>query len=156
MIKLTKEQLARFERNFKKSDGCWLWQGSVVSDRGGYGRFHIGKKSYRAHRLSWQVYMGEWPGDLFVCHKCDTPRCVNPDHLFLGTTTDNMRDMIRKGRKYDQSGENHPSNKLSEKDVFAIRNAHRNGISQADLHRQYGMSRAAICKIIQGKLWSHI
>lgn len=156
MVYLTDEQVKRFHSSYRKTRGCWVWTGSLVKDRGGYGRFHANGKSYRAHRLSWQLHHGRWPGNLFVCHKCDNPRCVRPDHLFLGTTDDNMADMVSKGRKPSQHGEAHPSNKLKEKDVLAIRKAYRDGVSQADLHRKYGMSRAAICLIVQKKLWSHI
>ena len=156
MVNLTAEQIERFKGNFKRGKGCWEWQGSIVKDRGGYGRFHANGKSHRAHRISWQIHKGEWPGDLFVCHKCDNPKCVRPSHLFLGTTTDNMRDMLRKRRKPSQAGERHPSNKLTAKDVKAIRKAHKKGVSQADLHRQYNVSRATICVIIKRVRWSHI
>lgn len=157
MVKLTKEQIDRFHKSYKKNKvGCWEWAGSIVKTRGGYGRFHANGKSYRAHRLSWQIYKGQWPGDLFVCHKCDNPKCVRPSHLFLGTTDDNMRDMVSKGRKPSQRGEKHPSNKLSQRDVIDIRRKHAAGVSQADLHREYKVSRATICVIIKKIRWSHI
>lgn len=78
--------------------GCWLWEKSLA--RKGYGVIHIKNKRKSAHRYSWELYYGPVPKGLFVCHKCDTPSCVNPEHLFIGTHTDNMRDAKRKGRKY--------------------------------------------------------
>jgi len=66
--------------------GCWMWKGRT--GRGGYGYFTYGPKTYRAHRLSWLITRGEIPEDIFVCHRCDVPACVNPDHLFLGTYYD--------------------------------------------------------------------
>lgn len=89
--------------------GCWLWTGCC--DRDGYGtlsHYSDGKrKRYRAHRASYFAFKGHVPDDLFVCHKCDVPGCVNPDHLFLGTALDNTRDMIEKGRDGYRAKETH-------------------------------------------------
>ena len=82
--------------------GCWLWLGSVSPD--GYGRVIIGGKKVLAHRVAWEQVRGPIPQGMCVCHKCDTPACVNPSHLWLGTHTENMRDMSLKGR-----GRNHAS-----------------------------------------------
>lgn len=81
--------------------GCWQWTGS--KDSWGYGQIRIvsssgGSKIRGAHRISFELFKGEIPDGYFVCHTCDNPRCVNPDHLFLGTQTDNMQDRLRKGR----------------------------------------------------------
>lgn len=82
--------------------GCWLWVGRTTKD--GYGLLAGGRrgKSLRAHRAMYQATRGPIPAGLFVCHKCDTPSCVNPDHLFLGTPKDNVIDMFRKGRARPQ------------------------------------------------------
>ncbi len=79
------------------NSGCWLWTGSLTS--GGYGCCWWDGKQTNAHRFSWLAYRGEIPSGQLVLHKCDMPSCVNPDHLFLGTAADNMRDMVAKGRK---------------------------------------------------------
>ncbi len=82
--------------------GCWLWTAGVMV--GGYGQIFIrslddGRKKFDgAHRVSWRLFKGEIPEGMFVCHRCDTQSCVNPDHLFLGTAADNTRDSIQKGR----------------------------------------------------------
>lgn len=84
------------------NSGCWLWTGGLT--RGGYGILRVGslsdgsRRSARASRLAYSLFVGPIDGDLFVCHKCDVPACVNPDHLFLGTARDNIRDMVKKGR----------------------------------------------------------
>lgn len=76
--------------------GCWLWEGATI--RSGYGRHNINGVQMGAHRASWIIHNGDIPDGMHVCHKCDTPPCVNPDHLFLGTHADNMRDMQAKER----------------------------------------------------------
>lgn len=86
----------RFWPRITKSDGCWIWPGAKNAD--GYGDVAILGTKRKAHRLAWEVTKGPIPEGLFVCHKCDNPPCVNPDHLFVGTNSDNMRDMSSKGR----------------------------------------------------------
>lgn len=78
------------------NSGCWLWIGAC--DSVGYGNFRIKNKSWKAHRFSWTIHNGIIPDGLFVLHKCDVRPCINPNHLFLGTHLDNMRDMHAKGR----------------------------------------------------------
>ena len=82
----------------KKSDGCWLWTGAISIY--GYARFLHGGKNRFAHRVAYTLFVGPIPDGMSVCHKCDTPRCINPDHLFLGTLADNMMDCVSKGRHY--------------------------------------------------------
>jgi hypothetical protein len=91
-------QPENFWRHVQKGDGCWLWTGSVNHARGGYGQVKYGKKHYRAHRLAWLLTFGEIPDGMKVLHRCDTPACCRPDHLFLGSQTDNIHDMLEKGR----------------------------------------------------------
>lgn len=87
----------KFWKHIVKGKHCWSWSGRVSGP--GYGVVHItGTKRIGAHRLSWQIHRGEIPPGMFVCHRCDNPPCCNPDHLFLGTQTDNMRDASSKGR----------------------------------------------------------
>lgn len=88
----------RFWSKVEKTDTCWIWGGNKNQD--GYGLFYpLSKKTAQAHRFSWSLINGPVPDGLYVCHKCDNPSCVNPDHLFVGTQTDNMRDCKNKGRR---------------------------------------------------------
>lgn len=86
----------RFWAKVDRSGECWTWTASAHSF--GYGRFGIGRRVFTAHRVAWELVNGPVPGGLHVCHRCDNPPCVRPDHLFLGTAKENLRDMIAKGR----------------------------------------------------------
>lgn len=130
----------------KTPDGCWLWMGA----RGplGYGAFWDGKKVLRAHRYAWAVTNGEIPEGLFACHKCDNPPCVNPDHLFLGTRTENQRDMAVKERTN--------TTKLTESEVRAMRRAYRLGISQDVLAHVFGVDQTNVSQVVRRQSWPHI
>jgi len=101
--------------------GCWLWTGSIRG--GGYGDIWDGNRYTYAHRVSWELHKGKIPYGLFVLHKCDTKSCVNPDHLFLGTLSDNMLDAISKGRRHASRGASNESSKLTNEDIRYIRNS---------------------------------
>ena len=94
--------VSRFWANVQKTNGCWEWTGGKHAP--GYGRLFVATKEMRAHRFSWLIHNGRIPDGLFVCHKCDNPNCVNPEHLFLGTHQDNMDDMVAKGRVVSACG----------------------------------------------------
>lgn len=139
--------------------GCWLWIGAV--DRKGYGqmnRENIGHKI--AHRFSWEYYIGPIPDGLFVCHKCDIPSCVNPDHLFLGTAKQNTEDSIRKGRMFTKKrwdnrpmGNKHGMSKLSEDDIPEIR---RDSRPLREIGSDYGVSGTTIFRIKKRETWGYI
>ena len=116
----------RFELKYKinPSTGCRLWQCGQSSK---YGYFWLEYKDRLAHRVAYELYIGKIPKGMCVCHKCDTPKCVNPDHLFLGTTNDNMQDMCNKDRQ--AKGTLNGNSKLVPKDVIKIRRMLINGKS---------------------------
>lgn len=152
-------------------DTCgWLWQAGLVR---GYGEFHINRKNVRAHRFIYRMTYGEILPGLHVCHRCDVPTCVNPQHLWLGTNADNMRDAIAKGRahlrtsglqkklyadhpEYVRRGEKVPSAKLTDTQVLAIRRAYQHGQTQRSLARQFGVSHPTIHHIIHRRAWRHL
>lgn len=148
------------------NSGCWIWIGTVVND--GYGFISHNGDPDRAHRCSWKLFKGEIPKGIYVCHKCDTPLCVNPDHLFLGTPLDNMLDKIRKGRGNAPKGGNHwmrnkPKSiskgidrwncKLTENQVEEI------FFSQEDPKisaKQFNVHHSTVTRIKLGEIWKHI
>jgi hypothetical protein len=133
------------------TSGCWLWEGYVNKD--GYGTVTRQGQIYMAHRYSWIVNRGEIPPGLYLLHRCDTPPCINPDHLYLGTAADNAADMKRRGRQLDQSGEHNHSAKLTEEDVLAIRADAR---IQREIALDYGINRSLVSLIKARKTWTHI
>lgn len=140
-----------WEKVDKKSDNeCWAWLASISRD--GYGCFG----SDLAHRVSWKINRGEIPPNMYVCHKCDNPQCVNPSHLFLGTQFDNMQDMVRKGRISNKAGEANPKSKLTEADVWDIHHLKEMGVSIKSLAREFEVSTTCISYVLSGKSWNYI
>jgi hypothetical protein len=146
------DPIERFMLKVRVDDvsGCWLWEGVVNKDNG-YGSFCYNKKTTRAHRFSYSVFVEEIPAGMEVCHSCDNILCVNPTHLFAGTHTDNMKDMVRKGRS--PRGENSAKAKLTEKDVLYIRSSTEKQKTLAD---KYGVSISTIWSIRTRKTWGHL
>lgn len=135
--------------------GCWIWTGSLNS--WGYGRVGANRSERSAHRLSFSTFRESIPAGMKVLHKCDTPACVNPEHLFLGTDADNMQDMQTKGRGSGNAGKRGEANvraKLSAEVVEEIRSTPIvRGVITA-LARQHGVSRRAINFALRGETWS--
>lgn len=143
----------RFWRKVAKSDGCWLWTGSVSSY--GYGKFWDGSGLVSAHRFAYGL-TAPIPSGLCVLHRCDNPRCVRVEHLFLGTFADNTADMFAKGRGREARGEKSSSAVLTEEAVRAIRRARARGESQAALARRYGVTPTTISYAVNRKTWAHV
>ena len=131
--------------------GCHLWTGRKT-DRG-YGIIWKDGKPMRAHRFSWEFWFGPIPAGEHVLHRCDVRNCVNPDHLFLGTHQDNMKDMAKKGRSKPQRGSSSNFAKLTEQDALAVLASSESGVVIA---RRLGVSKGAIYAIRNGKNWGHL
>jgi hypothetical protein len=131
---------------------CWEWQGAKTGN--GYGGFKINGKMMAAHRIAWELASGAIPDGAFVLHRCDNPICVRPDHLFLGTLSDNAQDREAKGRGNTASREKHWNAKVTVAQVEEIRARAAEGASGWSLAKVYGLSVSQVCRIIRGEDWS--
>lgn len=145
------------------TEACWGWKGAT--DQHGYGRIwsRTHRRPLQAQRMSWELHHGPIPEGLWVLHHCDNPPCVRPDHLFLGTRTDNVRDMHAKGRYPKRRpignwvrGRQVQGAKLTEESVGAIREAAAKGVSAASLGREYGVYPQTIGAVIKRRTWRHV
>jgi hypothetical protein len=143
----------RFKLAHTKGPGCWQWTGTTASN--GYGIIRVKGKQQGAHRVSMMLYRSfDLESPLFVCHHCDNPGCVNPDHLFIGTALDNQRDRIRKGRS--SSGERNGKAILTTDQVLLFRKLHQAGQSCADLSKRFGVHRQTMSKVLRRTRWKRI
>jgi hypothetical protein len=132
--------------DIKSPEECWEWKGTHLIH--GYGLIRILGKRYLTHRLIYELTFGEIPKELYVCHKCDNPACCNPNHLFLGTQADNVKDMITKGRC---------KTKLTSTQIKEIRKLYQSGnYEQKDLIKMFKISQTNISFIINNKRWNNI
>lgn len=154
----------RFLEKFEQSDGCWEWKGG--KDCAGYGYIHVFRASERvnkrhmmkAHVFSWCLKTGKLSTDGFICHTCDNPSCVNPEHLYEGTRQDNVDDMVRRKRNYTggcrHSGESHYKSNLNQEQVDEIRLLFKNGVRQCDIARKFSITLKQTWNIVHGRSWT--
>lgn len=157
LINLTQEIVSRFNDNRLPPiyTECHYWHGSF--DAKGYGRMKVvesGKKiTYLAHRISYQIHKGNVPSDKCVCHKCDNPACVNPDHLWLGSVAENDKDRNLKGRHSKGISHVLACGRLTESQVRLIISDKRR---LAHIAKDYGVSPSTIYHIRLGNTWKHL
>lgn len=133
-------------------NGCWIWTGPKGDD--GYGLIRMPpRKTFRVHRVMYAATKGD-PSGLFVCHDCDTPLCVNPDHLFLGKPKENSEDMVRKGRS--ARGEKVNTAKLTTEKVQQIATMYKAGMSTTQIAATFGVDRSHVNVILKGKFWRNV
>jgi hypothetical protein len=145
----------RFDSKYiiDSNTGCWNWMSSKKPS--GYGTFSIGYRTFHAHRMSFELYKGPIPSMFCVCHKCDNPSCVNPEHLFLGTHRQNSQDMVDKKRQ--ARGERSGTVKLTEEQVIEIKSTYKRRHGQlTELARKYNVTTQAIWKIVRHKNWLYL
>jgi hypothetical protein len=139
----------RLDANSRQEGECIVWAGYARPE--GYGEVDFNGERHLSNRAAWMAYKNEDPGELCVCHKCDNPRCINPEHLFLGTRAENSADRDRKGRQ--ARGERNGPAKLTEEQVRAIR-ADERGCRK--LAKAYGVHMGTILSIRAKRTWRHV
>ena len=169
----------RFWAKVTKGDGCWEWNARTKPGKWPYGLLRLRRgKDVRAHRFSYELNVGPIPPGMMVCHKCDNPKCVRPDHLFVGTCKDNMQDCLSKGRHMHQTrpetllrGDSHPTRKrpeivrrgtnikwakLTEQTVSDMRRSFNDGVSGPALAAKHCIYLGTAYKAIYGFSWKHV
>ena len=148
--------LRRFFSKVAKSAGCWEWTGTRGKLKPGstHGQLGIGGRLEKAHRVSWEIHRGPIPDGAFVLHLCANPPCVRPEHLYLGTQADNMRDMVLDGNS--TRGERNARSKLTESEVREIRSRAAHGEDQASIAGAMGVCPSSISLIVRRKRWAHV
>lgn len=159
---------SKFWHQVVKSDTCWEWQGDHTAN--GYGRLTVRGQRVVAHRHSWEMHFGPIPDGMIVCHHCDNPPCIRPDHLFLGSHQDNMADAANKGRMRQGAlrrlidhpgavlrGSDCPWAKLTEAQVQELRSRYAaGGITQKQLAEDYALHPMTVFQIIHRLRWDHL
>lgn len=147
--------IARFLSLVKdiRTEECWEW-GSVLNSNG-YGRFMVQNKHRLAHRVSYEIFFGEVPDGLRVCHRCDNRLCVNPMHLWLGTQSENLKDAVSKGRMKhpDTRAEKNGNTKLTWEHVRNIRAMHNTGVRKYHIASLFGVSPSTVGNIVNQETW---
>lgn len=146
------EQFAWYRPGKPSADECWDWEGST--DAGGYGQIGRDGTMLKAHRVSYELYVGPIPEGAWVLHSCDRPVCVNPNHLRPGNARDNTDDALSRDRI--RKGEQHGQAKLTEKDVREMRRKRAQGMTYPSIANQYGVGRVTARNAILGVTWDHI
>lgn len=144
----------RFWTKVRKGVSCWEWVG--CKDQLGYGQIKssMNRKNLRAHRLSYELSKGKIPKGMIVCHSCDNPSCVNPEHLWLGTDKDNMEDMVNKGRTPSHSKEKNGNSRLVATDIEKIRSMYKTGeYKKNEIAKLFKISDVHAGRIISGQMW---
>jgi hypothetical protein len=161
MLILTEKDSIRFWNKVDISGDCWIWTAAKSSK--GYGRFKLNGKLQSPHVLSYRMHNEFYDNTLQVCHKCDNPSCINPDHLFLGTRSDNMIDCASKNRisqlpswVLEKKGENKHISKLTNEQVKEIKMLLKTSIKQVEIAEIYSVSNNTIGDIKAGRTWNHI
>lgn len=154
MVKPTIPLVDRIQKRHTKTEsGCWNWNGPPT--KWGYGCIRVKHKTELAHRIAYLAFKGD-PSGMCVLHTCDNPKCVNPDHLFLGTNADNVRDKVSKNRQSkvgEYPGEKHHGAKLTNQDVLEIR---KSDLSQSKLAVLFKVTQSNIQAIKSRRTWTHI
>jgi hypothetical protein len=152
---LTEDDISRFHELVQQrgDDDCWLWLGSIKNK--GYGQFWYSHKQRLSHKIAYILAKGPIPENLHILHSCDNPPCCNPNHLFVGTNLENVRQKQERNRVIKGSAV--AVSRITEDDALAIRIRYASGgVTQAELGREYGIDDSVVSDIVRGTAWAHI
>jgi hypothetical protein len=145
----------KFIKSYQLNEnGCWIW--TAIINKNGYGIICIKRKRILAHRFSYEFHVKKIPEGMIICHRCDNPGCVNPNHLFIGTHADNIKDKLQKGRGDCPKGEKCVRAKLTNEKVLQIREMIKDGIFNILIAEKFGVHPNTILAIKKGKAWRHV
>lgn len=160
---------ADFMLRVTMTEGCWLWAASIRPN--GYGQINHRGRITLAHRVAYTLLVGPIPPGMWVLHRCDVRACVNPEHLYLGTHEDNMRDMVARGRQCRGArmaaalagkrrgrmpGESNAGAKLTDQKVRDMREAYAAGTTQTALAAAYGVRQSLVSRVVRREAWRHV
>ena len=138
----------------RMTDDCWEW---ARRNPAGYGLVWVDGRDRLAHRVAYETWVATIPDDLFVCHTCDNPPCINPDHLWFGSASDNNNDKEMKGRGNQPRGSKNANAKLTERDVVEVRRLrNEEHLTLKEIGNRFGITEAAVSAIVRRKLWKHV
>jgi hypothetical protein len=152
--------MERFWKKVKKTENCWEWTANKIKH--GYGRINFEGRPQLAHRVSWILSNGNIPYGFVICHRCDNPSCVRPDHLFIGTMSDNKKDSDSKNRSYRTGkppiklGKENNMTRFTKDQILEIRSRYASGEDQYSIGRSYSAAQGTISNIVRRKSWKHI
>lgn len=158
-VNLTERQIRKFWNKIRligaSDDDCWEWTRAMTQL--GYGVVRMDGRNFFVHRIAFFLTHGPFPNALKICHKCDNPKCCNPDHLFLGTQADNLHDMFRKDRRPAAKGVGTAAAKLNDAIVREIRERYaKGGVTHRKLASEYGIAYSGIFGIVNRITWAHV
>ena len=142
----------RFWEKVDRSGDCWLW--TAGKDKDGYGIINVDGEVRKAHRLVIELQGSDVPSGMCVLHHCDTPSCVRPDHLYIGTMADNVRDRDSRERRAPPVGEKNGNAKLTADDVAKVRRVYASGFTQQTIADYFGVHQSTISNIVRGRNWA--
>ena len=144
----------KFSNDKEMKNKCWEWHGRLT--RSGYGHVFYAGSTKTAHRISYVYFKGEIPNKMNVCHSCDNKKCFNPNHLWLGTTKQNIQDAHNKGLVGTLKGSKNPMSKLKEHQIIEIRNLISKGFKNTEIAKIYNVIHQTISLIRNNKIWKHV
>jgi hypothetical protein len=146
-------EFIRWSSKVNKTEDCWLWEGTTHRRYGAFRRFVDGKWTmFKAHRYAYEYFIGEIPPKMFVCHKCDNPKCVNPAHLWLGTAQENVTDKMQKGRHI--VGLKTKGTNLNMEIAQQIRECFKTkNLKYPEIAKMFNTNTSQVCRIIKNQIW---